>query len=86
VNSRPARPRLSPLPHPAFISSGPQLDSVIEEMEAGTMPLPDEGAVWRPDVPAEQRHRLARATGATDAMIDAAEKGHYYDDADEAET
>ena len=70
------RPRLPGLPHPAFVSSGPQLDKVIDEMIAGTLPLPIEGAVWRPDVPREQRHRLARATGADQAMIDQAERGN----------
>ena len=69
--------RLPDLPHPAFISSGPQLDSVIDEMIAGTLPRPTEGAVWRPDVPREQRHRLAKATGADDAMIARAERGVF---------
>ena len=63
------RPRLPNLPHPAFISSGPQLDGVIAELEAGTMRQPDEGAVWRPDCPREQRHRLARATGASALLV-----------------
>jgi hypothetical protein len=61
--------RFEPLPHPAFVCSGSQLDGVIEEMEAGTMPGPDEGAVWRPELDVTTCERLARATGASDEMI-----------------
>jgi hypothetical protein len=68
-----AKPRLrkhmEPLTHPAIVCSGPQLDSVIEQLEAGTMPKPDEGAIWRPELGEELAVRLAKATGATDAMI-----------------
>lgn len=53
---------LDPLPHPAYIVSGDQLDNVIAEMEAGTMPLPD-APVRRSDLEPEQRDRLYRATG-----------------------
>lgn len=74
-----AAARLQPLTHPAFVSSFAQLDKVIGEMEAGTMPLPTEDgeriAVWRPELTRDQRHRLARATGATDEQIADAEAG-----------
>jgi hypothetical protein len=56
------------LPHPALVVSGPQLDKVITELEAGTYP-PPEFAVWRDDLPREQAIRLARATGADDEQI-----------------
>jgi hypothetical protein len=56
------------LPHPSIVCGGPQLLKVIEEMEAGTYPLPDI-AVWREDLPRELRVRLAKATGATDTQI-----------------
>jgi hypothetical protein len=62
------RPRLANLPHPAIVCSGPQLDSVIRDLEAGTCPQPED-AVWRDDLPREQAIRLARATGATDEQI-----------------
>jgi hypothetical protein len=68
-HSKSARRRLEPLTHPALVCSGAQLDSVIAELEAGTMPLPDEGAVWRSELPVETCLRLARATGATEEMI-----------------
>lgn len=58
------------MPHPAIITSGPQLAKVIEEMEAGTYPLP-ECAVWRDDLPRELAVRLALATGATMEQIEA---------------
>lgn len=67
-HSKPRR-RFDALPHPAFVCSGPQLDQVIGEMEAGTIPKPDEGAVWRDDLPLDVRQRLARVTGATEEMI-----------------
>jgi hypothetical protein len=57
------------LPHPAIIlDDSPQLRSVIEEMEAGTYPLPDV-AVWRDDLTRDLAVRLAKATGATDEQI-----------------
>ena len=56
------------LPHPAIVVSGPQLDSVIEELEAGTYPQPED-AIWRDDLPLDTAIRLAKATGATDAQI-----------------
>lgn len=62
------KPRLD-LPHPAvFLDDCPQLRSVIEEMAAGTYPLPDV-AVWRPDLEQGLRIRLARATGATAEQV-----------------
>jgi hypothetical protein len=61
--------RLEPLTHPAIVCGGAQLLTVIEELEAGTMPLPDEGAIWREDLPLATRQRLARATGASEEMI-----------------
>jgi hypothetical protein len=60
---------LAGLPHPAVVCSGPQLDQVIADMEAGLMPRPDV-AVWRGgELPAGQAGRLARATGASEAQI-----------------
>ncbi len=56
------------LPHPAIVCGGPQLLSVIAEMEAGTCPLPED-AIWRDDLPREMAARLAKATGATDEQI-----------------
>jgi hypothetical protein len=56
------------MPHPAIVCSGPQLDSVIRDLEAGTYPQPED-AIWRGDLPRETAIRLARATGATDAQI-----------------
>lgn len=60
--------RLPRLPHPGVVCSGPQLDSVISELEAGSCPQP-EYAIWRDDLPRETAVRLARATGATDEQI-----------------
>jgi hypothetical protein len=60
--------RLKRLPHPALVCSGPQLDGVIAELEAGTMPQTD-GPLWRDDLPVDQAVRLAEATGATPEMI-----------------
>ena len=60
---------MKPLPHPAVVlDDSPQLRSVIEQMEAGTYPLPDD-AIWRDDLPHDLTVRLARATGATDEQI-----------------
>jgi hypothetical protein len=56
------------MPHPAIVCGGPQLLSVIEGMEAGTYPLPED-AVWRGDLPHDLAVRLAKATGATDEQI-----------------
>jgi hypothetical protein len=56
------------LPHPAIVCSGPQLLSVIEELEAGTYPQPED-AIWRGDLPRDLAVRLAKATGATDEQI-----------------
>lgn len=59
------RRRLEPLTHPAYVCSGAQLETVMAELEAGSMPPPDV-PVWRPDdLPMETAVRLARATGAT---------------------
>lgn len=57
------------MPHPAIVCSGPQLDKVITEMEAGTYPLPED-AVWREDLSRELAVRLALATGATMEQIE----------------
>lgn len=63
------RRRLERLPHPAMVVSGPQLDTVMAELEAGSMQPPD-FPVWRPDdLPMETAVRLARATGATVEQI-----------------
>ena len=59
---------LERLPHPAIVCSGPQLLKVIEEMEAGTMPLPGQ-VIWREDLDGELQVRLARACGGTDDQI-----------------
>lgn len=56
------------MPHPAIVCSGPQLDKVIEELEAGTYPQPED-AIWRGDLPLDTAIRLAKATGASDAQI-----------------
>lgn len=57
------------LPHPAvLLDDCPQLRKVIEEMEAGTYPLPDV-AVWRPGLGRDLAVRLAKATGASDEQI-----------------
>ena len=56
------------MPHPAIVCSGPQLLKVIEELEAGTYPQPDD-AIWRGDLPRNLAVRLAKATGATDEQI-----------------
>ena len=58
------------LPHPAILldATSPQLAAVIDGMEAGTYPLPDD-AIWRDDLPRDLAVRLAKATGATDAQI-----------------
>lgn len=56
------------MPHPAIVCSGPQLDSVIAELEAGTYPQ-TEDAIWRDDLPHDTAVRLAKATGATDVQI-----------------
>jgi hypothetical protein len=61
------RPRFE-MPHPAVVCSGPQLMKVIEELEAGTYPQPED-AVWRDDLPLDLAVRLARATGATSEQI-----------------
>lgn len=65
------RPKLAPYPadwHPAVVCSGVQLDRIIEELEAGTYPQPD-NAIWRGDLPRDLAVRLARATGADDDQI-----------------
>jgi hypothetical protein len=69
----PAAPRLRlrlpmRLPHPAVVCGGPQLLSVIEGLEAGTYPQPED-AIWRGDLPRDLAVRLAKATGATDEQI-----------------
>ena len=56
------------MPHPAIVCSGPQLESVITELEAGTYPQPED-AIWRDDLPRDLAVRLAKATGATDEQI-----------------
>lgn len=56
------------LPHPAIVVSGPQLNKVIEDLEAGTYPQPED-AIWRDDLPREIAIRLAKATGASDEQI-----------------
>lgn len=56
------------MPHPAIVCSGPQLAKVIEELEAGTYPQPED-AIWRGDLPVQTAIRLAKATGATDEQI-----------------
>jgi hypothetical protein len=56
------------MPHAAIVCSGPQLDSVIAELEAGTYPQPQD-AIWRGDLPVQTAIRLAKATGATDEQI-----------------
>ena len=56
------------MPHPAIVCSGPQLDSVIAELEAGTYPQPED-AIWRGDLPIPLAIRLAKATGATAEQI-----------------
>jgi len=67
------------LPHPAIICSpGPQLTSVIEQLEAGTCPQPED-AVWRDDLPYDLAVRLALATGATMEQIEAG-PAEYDDD------
>jgi protein-L-isoaspartate O-methyltransferase len=62
------RRELSRLPHPVLIHDGPQLISMIGQLEAGTYPRPED-AVWRSDLPRELAVRLARATGATEEDI-----------------
>lgn len=57
------RRNLEPFTHPAWIVSGSQLDKVIKDMEAGKIPLPDDGPVDRDDLDPETRARLFRATG-----------------------
>jgi hypothetical protein len=57
-----------PLTHPAIVCGGPQLMSVIKELEAGTYPQPED-AIWRGDLPRDLAVRLAEATGATDEQI-----------------
>lgn len=54
--------------HPAIVCGGPQLLSVIEGLEAGTYPQPED-AIWRGDLPRDLAVRLAKATGATDGQI-----------------
>ncbi len=62
--------KLPGLPHPAImLDDCPQLDKVIEELEAGTYPQPDV-AVWRDDLPRDKAVRLALATGATEQQIE----------------
>jgi hypothetical protein len=56
------------LPHPAIVCGGPQLMSVIAELEAGTCKQPDD-AIWRGDLPRDLAVRLALATGATGDQI-----------------
>lgn len=60
--------RYDALAHPAIVCSGPQLLSVIAELEAGTYPQPDM-AIWRDDLPRDLAVRLAKATGATGEQI-----------------
>jgi predicted RNA methylase len=59
----------SSMPHPAVVTSGPQLMKVIGELEAGTYPQP-EFAVWREDLPRDLAVRLALATGATMEQVE----------------
>jgi hypothetical protein len=63
AHGRPRGRKLDPLTHPAFVSTGAQLIGVIAQLEAGTMPPPDEGAVWRPELDVTTCERLARADG-----------------------
>jgi hypothetical protein len=56
------------LPHPAIICSGPQLLAVIEGLENGAYPQPED-AIWRDDLEHDLAVRLALATGATRAQI-----------------
>lgn len=60
---------LNRLTHPAIVCGGPQLTSVVEGMEAGTYPLPED-AVWREDLPHGLAVRLALATGATMEQVE----------------
>ena len=55
-------------PHPALLHEGDQLVRMIEQLEAGDYPQPDD-AIWRGDLPRDLAIRLARATGATDEQI-----------------
>ena len=61
---------LDRLPHPAIVCGGPQLLQVIEGLEAGTYPQPED-AIWRDDLPRDLAVRLALATGATIEQIEA---------------
>jgi predicted RNA methylase len=67
------------MPHPAIITSGPQLAKVIEEMESGAYPLPED-AVWRDDLPRDLAVRLALATGASMEQIEAGPSEYADDD------
>jgi predicted RNA methylase len=69
---------LARLPHPAIFQEGPPLIRVIEDMEAGAYPLPED-AVWRDDLPRDLAVRLALATGATMEQIEAG-PDEYADD------
>jgi hypothetical protein len=61
-----------PMSHPVFICGWPQLQAVIEELEAGTYPPVTADVIpWREDIPREWAIRLARACGATDEDISA---------------
>lgn len=59
---------MNPLPHPAWVCSGPQLDRIISELEAKTYYPPGE-VVLRDDLDAVTAARLARATGADAAQV-----------------
>lgn len=55
-------------PHPVLLYEGDQLIRMIEQLEAGDYPQPDD-AIWRGDLPRDLAIRLARATGATEEQI-----------------
>jgi predicted RNA methylase len=55
-------------PHPVLLYEGDQLIRMIEQLEAGDYPQPDD-AIWRGDLPRDLAIRLARATGGSDEQI-----------------
>lgn len=65
-----------PSMHSAYVCSGGLLDGVIADLEAGRLVQPPT-APWRPDLPLDQRVRLARACGATEESITAAKRGEF---------
>ena len=61
-----------PMSHPVFVSGWPQLQAVIEGLEAGTYPPVTADVIpWREDIPRAWAIRLAKACGATDDDISA---------------